>query len=664
MAKLTTLMPSRKIKSFAIRLVRFLLLNHKKIVKRFLKRVLSIWLIGIPVSKLLFTISKVLEKGTRKITQSLDLLPLGAETFASLTSKRSSQAKSRYYFQLYSQLKDLPYQPLISIIVPVYKVKSGYLQEMLESVAQQIYANWQLCIVDDCSQNSELTSILENFQKRFPQQVKLGQNATNLHISGTSNVCLALASGDYCGLLDHDDRLYPNALAEMIRYINLHNKPDVLYSDERVIDGNGALLHWPFFKPDYSPFFHLCVNYTTHFSVYQTDLLKEIGGFRVGFEGSQDHDLALRAIERSQKQPVHVPFCLYQWRAHELSTAAGISKKPYAAVAGEKAVSEALERRALIGRVLWNPETGHYKLNLQPPAHSPSVAIIIPTLNSYLHISRCLASIEKNTSYKNVQIVIVDNGTTDKACLELFAQFEKKSRFPFQRLIDSAWFNFGRLNNGAACKSSADYLVLLNNDTEILSENWIENMLALASLPQAGAVGCKLLYPSGAIQHAGIALSPQNIACHVGVGLPANAPLYNQVMQSVHEVSAVTAACLMVSAKKYTEVGGLDEVNLPNGYGDIDFCLKLKTAGYQNYYTPETVVRHHESATRKITLENFEQFYFTQKWGQEIANDPYLNPNLFKGSEYKINPHLLTFELNKTDFEEVLQGGWQAFGQS
>ena len=633
----------------------------KKFIKKFLKAILSVPGIGHIAAVCQFAAVRVLLGFGNRLKELAEVLPFGHEIQSRRNAQKKMLAVVRYYLQLESQVAALPYQPLVSILVPVYKVQHKFFTEMLESVAQQIYQNWEICLVDDCSNDPALAAIVENFKARFPRQVQFSTNPTNGHISVTSNNCLALARGDYIALLDHDDRLYPNALAEMVRYINLNQKPHFLYSDERLIDAQGRLIHRPYFKPDYSPLLHLCSNYTTHLSVYKTEVVKNLGGFRIGFEGSQDHDLALRVQEASDMPVVHVPFCLYQWRAHSESTASGISNKPYAAVAGEKAVLEALKRRGIEGDPEWNSKTFHYRLNLKPPRSLPKITIVIPSKNAFEKVSLCLKSVFEKTTYLNFNVVVVDNGSTDPRCLNLYESLKGTYEERFSVDFAPGAFNFAKLNNRGVSKATGSFVVLLNNDTEVLSSCWLEEMLALGALQNAGAVGCKLLFPDGRIQHGGVLLIDRQIACHAGVFQPPHAEIYNQVLQSVHEVSAVTAACLLVEKAKYHEVGGLDEVHVPNGFGDVDFCLKLRAAGYTNYYTPEATLRHHESASRKVTMEHFEKFYLLQKWPGQILNDPYLNPNLLRRSDYKANDEYLGFELSKNQFAQVLKVGWREF---
>jgi glycosyltransferase involved in cell wall biosynthesis len=540
----------------------------------------------------------------------------------------------------------LPYQPKISVIIPVYKVKPEYFRETLLSIAFQTYDNWEACIVDDCSGMPELTQIVEEFRAAYPDRVKYSVNHVNSHISVTSNHCLDLATGEYCALLDHDDRLLPNSLAEMVRAINWHDQPDVLYSDERTVNDEGWAFNSPFYKPDWSPIMHLAMNYTTHLTVYRTSLVRQVGGFRKGFEGSQDHDLMLRMTEATAKPVVHVPLCLYQWRAHEASTASGVDAKPYAAVAGEKAVREACIRRGRPAEVTFEPETSHYRVKFELKTPLPKVSIIIPSKNSFDQINTCLASIFGRSTYPHFEVVLVDNGSTDQRCFDLYSRYEKERPSAFRVVRDPRPFNFAAQNRAGVEASSGDYLVFLNNDTEVLTPDWIEELLRVAQFPEIGAVGCKLLYPDGQIQHAGILGAGRDIAVHAGLKLERNHNLYCQMLNTLHEAIAVTAACLMVAKSKYLEVQGFDELYLQNGYGDVDFCLKLREQGYSNLFSPYAVLTHFESKSRKAGLEEFEKQTMVAKWGRTLVSDPYLNPNINYGEYYNVNLAKMPMDIN------------------
>ena len=550
-----------------------------------------------------------------------------------------------YYNSLENIVATLPYQPKISILIPIYKVNVNYLKQTLLSVVCQKYGTWEICAVDDASKDQDIIDCLEGFKKKYPDQFNYKIHEKNQHISGCSNTALEMATGEYIGLLDHDDLLYPNALAEMVRFINYTDTPDILYSDERVVNENGDPEAWPFFKPEYLPQLHLAVNYTTHFSVYKATLLKEIGGFRKGYEGSQDHDLMLRAVEASVKKVVHVPMVLYQWRAHKNSTASDISTKSYAVENGIKAVEDALRRRGRKATVRLNENTYHYDIDYELKNKDSLVSIIIPNKDNAKLLEQCLTSIIAKSGKIKFEILIIENNSIDQDLFKLYDQLEKKHTF-IHKYDFKKPFNFAAINNYAVKLAKGDFLVFLNNDTQILSQDWLNKIVQLAQFPETGAVGAKLLYPNGVVQHAGISLLDRQIAGHAWIGESKSASRYMDFLNTIHEVTAVTAACLCIDKKKFIEVGGFDEKWVPNGWGDVDFGLKLRAAGYTNIYTPHVEVRHYESPSRGVTLEYFEKFHLIQKFGGPLMKDSFLHPFLDRSTNFDLNPEFVTFDLN------------------
>ena len=551
-----------------------------------------------------------------------------------------------YLRRLKNACSYLGFQPKISIIIPVYKVKPEYLRETLLSIAYQTYDHWEACIVDDCSGMPELTTIIDEFKTAYPHQVKCAINKVNSHISVTSNHCLELATGQYCALLDHDDRLLPHALGEMVRAINWHHEPDILYSDERTVNDDGWPFSTPFYKPDWSPTMHLAMNYTTHLTVYKTSLMREVGGFRQGFEGSQDHDLMLRMTEASQKPVIHVPLCLYQWRAHEQSTARGGDAKPYAATAGEKAVHEACLRRSRPAEVAFEPETAHYRVKFELKQPLPLVSVIISSKDAYDQVYACLRSIFTKSTYKAFEVILVDNGSMDGRCFDLYEHHSKTHPRSFRLLKDPRPANGAAQNHVGVEAARGDYLLFLSHQTEVVTRDWIEELLRLAQLPEVGAVGCKLIDPDGHIQHAGFLGAGRDIVVPMGSKLNSNHNIYWQMLQTTHETIAVTAACMMVAKSKYVQAQGFDEMYLENAYGDVDFCLKLRAKGYTNLFTPYATLTYHKSQSCEQTLEDFEKQTMVAKWGQTLISDPYLNPNLNYGEYYLINQTKLPMDMN------------------
>ena len=563
-----------------------------------------------------------------------------------------------YYEFLAAHTSTYALRPTFSIIVPVYRPRLEFLSQALASVAAQVYPNWQLCVVDDCSGDTEVQRVLRDFQDRHPDKVSLRLLTENQGISGASNEALGLAHGDYCALLDHDDRLYPNALAEVVRHMNEvvghgDDVPDILYSDERVIGEHGQHLNDPFLKPDWSPLMHLSVNYTTHLSVYRTDLLRRIGGFRQGFEGSQDHDLMLRAVEAADTGVGHIPAVLYQWRAHQESTAQSLEAKPHAAAAGVRAVREACERRGFPAQVRFEAATGHYRVDFDIAEPKPLVSIVIPTRNGVSLLRRCVQSIAGRTTYDNYEIVIVDNGSDDPAALQYLRDLEQTNRATV--IKDDGYFNFGRLCNVGVDHARGEYVVLLNNDTEVLSPDWLEALVGLAQLPSCGAVGAKLLYADGHVQHAGVVGLGDVVAGHSGRGRGSDDPMYVHLINTVHEAIAVTAACMCIRKATYVEAGGLDERWVPNAYGDVDLCLRLRERGMFNVYTPYAVLHHLESPSRRGNIETFERGYMRRRWSDALLNDPYVNPNLIRGEWYTVDHRFARSEVPASYFDALLK---------
>jgi glycosyltransferase involved in cell wall biosynthesis len=565
------------------------------------------------------------------------------------------EVAAKYYSSLRHVAETLEQTPKISVLIPVYRTPLSYLREALDSVTRQAYANWEICAVDDCSGDPAIMAVLEEYATKFPGKVHYRSNARNMHISATSNACLALATGEYVALLDHDDRIYPNALAEVVRYINLFDGPDILYSDDRTIDSRGECSNITYFKPGWSPYMHLCMNYTCHLAVFRTTLLREIGGFRPGFEGSQDHDLMLRAVESAATPAVvHIPLCLYQWRAHAQSTATNLEAKPYAVTAGERAVTEALQRRAKPGDVSFDTLTKHYRIRFNLPGPAPLVSIVIPSKNSYAILSQCLESIISRSTYKHFEIIISDNGSDQRQVLDYYGQLGTRLPDRFTVLRKQAPFNFARQVNEAIEHARGEFCLILNNDTEVITPDWIEELLMLCQFPDVGAVGCKLLYPDDTIQHAGIMNAGRNLGHHAGHLREQDYNGYLGHLNTLHEVFAVTAACMMVKKADWRQAGGFDEKYLANGYGDLEFCIKLNGIGKSCVYTPWARLYHHESKTRGKNIEYFERHHMMRVYGQQLLYEKHLNPNLKFTSLYDIDDFYAGLDLNNTEFKYFL----------
>ena len=535
----------------------------------------------------------------------------------------------------------LPHKPLISVVMPVFNPPESFLRDAIESVINQIYPNWELCIADDASTEPYVREVLTHYQVQ-DDRIRVKFRETNGHISHCSNSALELATGEFVALLDHDDLLTPDALYEVALLINRHPTADMIYSDEDKIDEQGQLTG-PFFKPEWCPDSFLSKMYTCHLGTYRRSLVNEIGGFRAGLEGSQDYDLVLRVTEKTH-EIFHIPKILYHWRIHEQSVTSGAAAKPYAFIAAEKAIAEALDRRGEPGQVTGIPGyLGHYSVRYKLLAH-PRVSIIIPTRDLSHILDRCLESIFSQTTYSNYDVLVIDNGSVEPSAFEVFDRWQIKEpqRFRCQRL--DIPFNYSILNNYAVEHCQGDYLLFLNNDTEVLTPDWIDAMLEQAQRPSIGAVGARLLYPDGTLQHGGVIAGLGGLAAHSHRHYPGDAPGYYCQILTINNYSAVTAACMMCRRDVFLKVGGFEEA-LAGNYNDVDFCFKLLEKGYRNVYLPHVKLYHHESKSRGMedTLEKKSRFqqefaHIRRKWTALIDNDPCYSPHLTRDREdYSIN---------------------------
>ena len=530
----------------------------------------------------------------------------------------------------------LRYQPLISIIVPVYNPDAEFLRQAIESVLGQAYPYWKLCLADDCSTKPYVWEILEEYAKK-DSRIEIMRRKTNGHISHASNSALELAKGEYIALLDHDDLLAPHALAEVVKLLNRHPEADFIYSDEDKV--NAQNIHSdPYFKPDWCPDTFLSRMYTCHLGVYRRSLVKEVGNFRPGFEGSQDYDLVLRVTEKTDRI-FHIPNVLYHWRIHSQSTAAFADAKTYAFDAGQKAIAEAIARRGEPGRVISKPQfPGVYTIRYEIKEHK-LVSIIIPTRDLADTLNTCLKSIFSKTTYPNYEVIVIDNGSQETKTAEclVYWQHEQPDRLRCYRY--DIPFNYSRINNYAVSKAKGDYFLFLNNDTEVISSDWLEAMVEQVQRKSIGAVGGLLLYPDDTIQHAGVVLGLFDVAGHGHRNFAADQPGYISQIISTNNYSAVTAACLMCRKEAFVEVGGFEE-KLQVAFNDVDFCLKLVSHGYRNIYLPHVVLYHYEYKSRGSEDSPKKQARFAQEiaymketWHEFCDRDPCYNPHLTKDYE-------------------------------
>ena len=549
--------------------------------------------------------------------------------------------RSRSLKKLREISRTLAYQPLISIIVPVYNPDENFLRQAIASVIAQVYPNWELCLADDCSTKPYVKSVLEEYAQQ-DQRIKVTFRSENGHICHTSNSALELATGEYIALLDHDDLLAPHALSKVVELLNEHPEADFIYSDEDKIDEQNIHKD-PFFKPDWCPDSFLARMYTCHLGVYRRSLVTQVGNFRVGFEGSQDYDLVLRITEKTDKIR-HIPDILYHWRIHQQSTAATSLAKPYAANAAQKALSEAIERRGEPGKITIRSNfPGVYTVRYQ--IKEPKlVSIIIPTKDLADILDVCLKSIFAQTTYSNYEVIVIDNGSTEAKTARCFEFWQQKQPERFKCYPYDVPFNYSQINNYAVSQAQGDYLLFLNNDIEVITPDWLEGMVEQAQRPTIGAVGSLLLYPDDTIQHAGVVLGIGGVAGHSHKHLHKSQPGYISQAVSINNYSAVTAACLMCRRSVFAEVGGFEE-KLAIAFNDVDFCLKIASHGYRNIYLPHVMLYHYESKSRGYENTPTKQArfaqevkYMRQKWHQICDRDPCYNPNLTKSNEdYSLN---------------------------
>lgn len=523
------------------------------------------------------------------------------------------------------QVKSMVDPPRISLLVPVYNPEPEHLQACIDSVLAQIYPHWELCLADDRSTNPLILDILRK-AAAADSRIKIVFREQNGHICKATNSALEIATGDYSGLLDNDDLLPPQALLRFAQEIITDRTVDYLYSDEDKIDESGRRFE-PFFKPGWLPDLLNGLMYTCHLSVYRTSLMRKLGGFRSGFEGSQDHDLCLRVGERTTRVK-HIPEVLYHWRVHQNSTAASASIKNYADTAGLRAVQESLARRGEGGSAIGLPgHPGRYYTKY-PVKGAPLVSIIIPTRDGAEILETCLKSVYTKTTYSNFEIIIVDNGSVKQETFDLFKRYrtELKERFRVER--HDIPFNFSRLNNLGAQVAKGELILMLNNDTEVITPTWLEEMVGWAQRPSIGVVGAMLLFPDETIQHAGVILGIGGVAGHSHKYVHGREGGYFGRLLVPSPYSAVTAACLLVRKSVFDQVGGLSE-ELQVAFNDVDFCCKVYQLGLQGIVPPQARLFHYESKSRGAEDNPVKQARFTQearymveRWAKLLSADP------------------------------------------
>jgi GT2 family glycosyltransferase len=519
--------------------------------------------------------------------------------------------------------EDLPVDgPLLSIVVPVYRPSLWYFRECVQSVIDQTYRNWELCLCDDGSGDPELTSTMAEFAAADPR-IKALALEQNGGISRATNRALAAAVGEFIVLIDHDDLLTTDALARIAAVVTTEDDADVIYSDEDKLDEVDRQ-YQPQFKPDWDPDLLLSYPYLGHVTAIRHELLRRVGGFRPEFDGSQDFDVMLRATEVARRV-VHIPKVLYHWRVVAGSAAGDPDAKPWAYAASRRVLEDAVARRGIDGVVETGAFLGSYHLRRRIHG-SPTVSVIIPFRDQAALTVACLESLEKAPGYEISEVVLVDNGSTEPETRVLRRQLETR---PATRLIDYPGpFNWAAINNVVAATCDTDMLLFMNNDIEATSEGWLHALVELGQRPEIGAVGARLIYPDGRVQHAGVVLGMQGIAAHIFNGLPKGRAGYFGWDQTVRSFSALTAACMLVRREVFEEMGGFDEA-YPVAFNDIDFCLRLGQAGYRLLYTPHAELTHYESVSRGLSGYSADFQHFLSRWGDLIRkDDPYYNKNL------------------------------------
>ena len=552
------------------------------------------------------------------------------------------------YTELYKlkRLQDgFKYKPLISIIIPTYNTNHQFLVECLDSVMGQVYENWQLCIVDDASSDKEVREIIKRYAEQDSRIVSKFLKK-NQHIAGATNEAVKMATGEYVALFDHDDILWPNALHEIVKALNQDKTIDFLYTDEDKITDDRHNHLAPFFKPDWNPDFLHSVNYITHFSVIRKKIYEDVGGERAEYNGAQDWDLFLR-VAQATKKIHHIPKVVYSWRIHDMSTAKSTDSKPYVIAAQKRAIEDDLKYKGYESSYVVQDEKhpGYWRA-IHPLTGTPLISIIIPTKNQFEVIKTCVESIIDRTTYDNYEIVLVDTGTTDK---KVNSWYEKITQnYPNIKIIN--WheqpFSYARSCNEGARVAQGDILVMLNNDTEVITPDWLQQLGGDVQRPEIGAAGPLLMYPDGKhIQHAGVGVGLGGVAANAFSMMTLTQPMtqtQHLMINTKHNVTAVTGACMAIRKDVFELVGGFHE-EFRITYNDVDLCLRLKEIGYDIIFTPHVRLKHHESLTLGLPKEtakrdtkefNAAKKQFVSRWQKYVDHDPAINANLDKTNAF------------------------------
>ncbi len=521
---------------------------------------------------------------------------------------------------------------LLSIIVPLYNTPREYLCEMIESVKAQTYSNWELCLADGSDAEHDYVGEICTEYANADTRIKYKKLEKNLGISGNTNAAIEMTEGEYIALFDHDDKLHPAALYEMVKAVN-EKEADFIYTDEAKFTKNEKSDAYDFFcKPDFSPDMLRSCNYICHFTSFSRELYQKVGGFRSEFDGSQDHDMILRLTEKAEKI-IHIPEILYYWRCHAASVASDVTAKPYTTEAAKAALSEHLSRVGLSGEIMSSMLPSTYRIKYKINGE-PLVSLMIPNKDHTEELKLCLDSVYGLSAYKNFEVVIIENNSTEEKTFE-FYEYAKQHYSNLRVVTWKHEFNYSKINNFGFEHILGEYVILLNNDIEIITPEWIEEMLMFTQRDDVGAAGMMLYYPDNTVQHGGVILGHGGVAGHSHKHYPRGVPGYFGRLSFAQNYSAVTAAAMMVKASVYREVGGLDPL-FAVAFNDIDFCVRIGKAGYRIVWTPYAEAYHYESKSRgqedspeKIKRFEGEIQSFLNRWCDLLAEgDPYYNPNL------------------------------------
>ena len=520
--------------------------------------------------------------------------------------------------------------PLISIVVPAYLTPERFLRQMLDSLLAQTYENWELCLANGSPEDKDMETVLRSYAE-MDSRIRYQDLKENLGIAENTNVAFAMAKGDFVGLLDHDDLLAPNALYEIVSALEKHPEADIVYTDEDKVTTDLTEHFQPHLKPDFNLDLLRSNNYICHFLVVRRNVVEKAGGFRREFDGAQDYDFIFRCVEQA-REVIHVPEILYHWRTHKSSTADNPASKMYAFEAGRRAIEGNLDRTGTKGTVEHTPDFGFYRVKY-PVQGEPLVSIIIPNREEKETLKECVESIFSKTSYKNYEIIIVENNSSSD---EIFNYYRQLSGDPKVHLI--RWkkeFNYSAINNFGVRNAKGDYLLFLNNDVKIIDPDWLTEMLGVCQRKEVGAVGAKLIYPDNTIQHAGCVVGMGGIAGNMFVNMPAERTGYLHKASILQDMSCVTAACMMMKKSVFLEAGGFTE-ELAVAFNDVDLCLKVRSHGHLIVYDPYVKLYHYESKSRgtedsdeKVRRFQTEIEYMRCHWLDILRNgDPYYNKNL------------------------------------